>query len=33
MLDVRNYERTTYLKKVKKQYGAPAAGDASGPPI
>ena len=33
MLDVRNYERTTYLKKVKKQYGAKTEGDAVGPSI
>ena len=31
MLDVRNYERTIYLQKVKKQYGAKPA-DAGGMP-
>lgn len=33
MLDVRNYEKQKYLKKVHEQYGAAANPDAAAPTI
>lgn len=33
MLDVRNYERTKYLKKVHDQYGAAAPADGAMPTV
>lgn len=32
MLDVRNFEKSEYLEKVKKQYGAPKPEAAGGAP-
>ena len=32
MLDVRNYEKQVYLKKVRKQYGAKPEGEEGGAP-
>ena len=33
MLDVRNYERSKYLKKVHEQYGATAPADGATPSV
>jgi hypothetical protein len=33
MLDVRNYEKTQYLEKVRKQYGAKPEEAAGGPAL
>lgn len=33
MLDVRNYEKKTYLQKVRKQYGAKPEEAAGGPSL
>lgn len=33
MLDVRNYEKQNYLKKVNQQYGAPAAAEGAMPSL
>ena len=33
MLDVRNYERSKYLKKVHEQYGASAQADGATPTV
>lgn len=33
MLDVRNYEKKNYLKKVRKQYGAKPEAEAGAPTV